>query len=306
MKTFRILTGVAVCLVAAGQTAPPQTLDRIVDAARIKPIAPRPSPPDWMSWERVHAGLVFYQEHHKQIDPVLGTSSLVSTYAAVDIAPVLMRTGRLARDYQQRIRETGQWIGTMLDPQPAAAQFLAHNYRRAVALGKLHQGIAASMTPKELGWDPARRVPVNQQAYAFVLYSFAWQPIETMLAAHELDAKRDAEGLDNWCYLWTVLGYAMGVEEPLLPRSYARAAQVEPLLRAQQYASSPNAIPHGVPVLLRGELRMLMSGTDTPEAKQRAAQSLALAISLSPGLRQALGLGDRPAAHLLKLLDSPR
>ena len=283
-------------------------LAREVIEARTRPIAPRASPPAWLAWDRVSRGLAFYQRHHKAIGGVLATSSLVATYAAVDIAPVLMRTGRLTRDYNKRIDETGDWIEEMLAPQPSLDKFLAQNYRRAVDLGKLHASIAASMTAQDLGWKAAERVPVNRQAYALVLYSFAWQPLESLVVMRQADLAAEAEDVEGWCHLWSVLGYAMGGEEKLLPRSYARASAIIPLLRSGQYAAKPAEVPQGVTVLLRGELRMLMaSASDTPaapspETQRRTAEMLAAAIALSPGLQQALGLSNQPVEDLLKLL----
>lgn len=310
MKTLRILIAAQLCAFAglpagAAQDTP---LARAVSEARTRVIAPRAAPPAWLAWDRVSRGLAFYQRHRKPIGGVLATSSLVATYAAVDIAPVLMRTGRLARDYDKRIDETGEWVEAMLTPQPSLDKFLAENYRRAVDLGKLHASIAGSMTAADLKWTAAERVPVNQQAYTLVLYSFAWQPLESLAAMREVDIAAEAGGVDGWCHLWSVLGYAMGGEEELLPRSYQRASTIIPLLRSRQYAGKPADVPPGVPVLLRGELRMLMaSAADAPaapsiQAQRSAAEMLAGAISLSPGLQRALGLGDQPVEDLLKLL----
>lgn len=292
-------------------TAVETPLARAVAEARTKVITPRATLPQWIDWHRISRGLAFYQHHAKAIGGVLATSSLVETYAAVDIAPVLMRTGRLAREYDKRIDETREWIDSLLKPQPDLKQFQAGNYRRAVDLGKLHAGIASSIPAEDLGWTPDVRVPVNQQAYAFVLYSFAWQPLESLRAMQQLDVTAEASDVEGWCHLWSVLGYAMGVVEELLPRSYTRASEVIPLLRSRQYAAAPAEVPRGVPVLLRGELRMLIasgahgSPASWAQSQRSAAQMPAGAISLSPGLQPALGLSDHPTEDLLKLLITP-
>ncbi len=310
MKTMRVVLAALLCVLAGhpGSAAAQTPLARAVAEARPLAIAPHATPPRWIAWDGIQRGLAFYERHRKPIGGVLATSSLVATYAAVDIAPVLMRTGRLARDYDKRIDETGEWIDAMVKPQSNLDSFLAENYRRAFDLGKLHASIAASMSAKDLGWRAAERVPVNQQAYALVLYSFAWQPLESMAAMHALDVAADSADVDGWCHLWSVLGYAMGEEEELLPRSYSRAAEIIPLLRSRQYAQNATDVPPGVPVLLRGELRMLMAPragappTPADVLQRRSAEMLANAISLSPGLQRALGLSDQPVDDLLKLV----
>jgi hypothetical protein len=141
-----------------------------------------------------------------------------------------------------------------------------------------------------------------------VLYSFAWQPIEALIAMHAIDPAGHPEGLEHWFHLWSVLGYAMGVEPELLPRSYEQASLIEPKLRAAQYASSAAARPAGIPVLLKGELNMLIAAdlrakSLTPEkAMQLEADALAQAIGTSPGLGQALGLDGGNGQALLALV----
>jgi len=310
MTSRRVLLIAVACTLAGAHAAWTADVSRAVAEARTQAIEPRATPPAWMEWDRVSRGFAFFQKHQSRINQVLGTTSLVSTYAAVDIAPVLIRTGRLSVDYNKRIMETAVCINQMLTPVASKDDFVVQNYRRAYQLGKLHASIASSMTPDQLGFRASERVPINRQAFALVLYSFAWQPLESLAAAHQLDLAAEADGVDGWCHLWSVLGYAMGESEDLLPKIYARAAELVPQVRAQQYAAKPADVPSGVPVLLRGELGFMMTGfgpnsaAASPESQRRAAKSLADAIALSPGLGRALGLGDQPADDLLKILQA--
>ncbi len=270
-------------------------------------IAPRKAAPDWMDWSRVEGALRFEASKGQTIGMILSTTSLVSTYAAVDIAPVLIRTGRLVNDSPRRLAETGAWVQEMTGQAASRDEFVAKNYRRAYELGMLHAGLSRTITAEALGWKADERVTFNQQAYAFVLYTFAWEPIEAMTAMHMVEAARDREALEDWLYLWRVLGYAMGVDEKLLPAGLDQARETAALLRQAQYAAPGEAAPEGVPALLRGELTAieanLAAGRKEPEAKagEAAAKILAQAIAVSPGLKEALGLGADPLAKLMEL-----
>lgn len=281
-----------------------------VRSARVKPIAPQSQPPKWMDFDRVQAGYAFLGKHGQMVSRVLGTSSLASTFAAKDITPVLMQTGRLPKDFQQRMRETEAWMDEIFAPPKDQDDFAKREYARAVDLGRMHAGVA-EMVGGELKWNPKERVAINGQAFAFVLYSFAWWPVEAMVATKEVDPTRDAKELDAWFHLWRVIGYGMGVPETLLPRNYAQAGEMVALLRKAQYAAVGETLPEGIPVLLGGQVRMVaaqlarQSKTTPKETMPVAAKALAGLFALSPGMSQALGLGPDPTARLLEYAALP-
>lgn len=296
---FRVALFVA-CLVpwASAQVA---VVDkgRVLTEARKRPLAPRETQLVWMDWARVKSGISFYRQNKPLIDQILATASLVSTYAAKDVLPPLEKTKRLETDYNRRLAETGAWMEEILTPVPTLSDFRAKNLRRAYDLGQMHFGLSKTITAESLGWSPKERVTFNQQAYAFVLYTFAWQPIETMLAMGKLDEYQDYDRISDWLHLWCAIGYAMGVEESLLPRSYSDAKAYAALLRRAQYAKPGEPVPAGINVLLKGELKML---APQPGRMDAAIQALTQMIHTSPGLTEALGLGKDTAGRLRELM----
>ena len=298
------------------------SLEEVVRQSRTVPLSPRNEPPAWMDYDRARAGCEFLAAHRATVLRVLTGSSLASTFAAKDVTPVLMTTARLSKAFTSRMMETGMWMGTIYAVPVSREAFLAKNYARAVALGQLHQSVAEAVKGS-LAWDSRVRVPMSGQAYAFVLYSFAWWPVEAMLATHEIDAAKDARGIDDWFHFWSVAGYGMGVPDALLPRDLATAKTTVALLRRAQYAAPGEPRPAGIPGLLGGNVRMLAmlfpgqkppardeayipAGKPEPEARTlAAAKSLADGIALSPGLADALGLGPDPAARLAEYAALP-
>ncbi|HWD38247.1 MAG TPA: oxygenase MpaB family protein [Fimbriimonas sp.] len=283
-------------------------LTATVKVARTRHIHPHASLPRWFDWDRTHRGLLFLDGRREDIMQIVGGTSLISTYACRDITPILMHTGRLPKDYVQRLKETADWVDQILSRTDDLAAFKSVNYKRAVDLGNLHAGIGRQISPAMLGWDRHQRVAINQQAFAFVLYSFAWQPIESLERVGKLDPVKDARAIDDWFYLWRVLGYGLGVEDALLPRNLGQVRRVVSVLRASQYGAPA---PKGADLLLRNQYASLvgyLKAHKMPEndAKTKGRSILVDEIRASPGLCQALGLGRDPEKGVGRLLDGAR
>src|SRR5690242_6766326 len=77
-------------------------LKKTVKLARTKHIHPHASLPSWFDWERTHRGLFFLKTRRDDFMSIIGTTSLISTFACKDITPVLMHTQRLPKDFVQR------------------------------------------------------------------------------------------------------------------------------------------------------------------------------------------------------------
>lgn len=283
-------------------------IEDAVRRARTLSVAPHAAPPAWMDDAKVRAGYVFLGRHRETVFRVMGTSSLAATFAAKDITPALMQTGRLPRDFDRRMQETTEAMAAIFDPPKDRADFVRREYSLATALGRMHVAVADQVR-RPLAWNPKERVPMNVQAFALVLYTFAWWPVEAMRATKEIDLVRDAAEIDGWFHLWSVLGYGMGVSEGLLPRDAGQAARIVSLLRRAQYAGPGEKIPAGVPVLLGNHVRMvaaqLGAKATSREAVPSAAKALASLIVLSPGEADALGLGPDPATRLLEYAALP-
>ena len=283
--------------------------------ARVRPITPRKTPPPWLDFEQLQRARDFQQKHRAFLQQVLGTSSLAATFAARDITPILMQIGRLPKDFTPRMQETAELMNRVMAGFTSREDFLKKNYREAVALGELHQQVG-EMAHRTLKWNPRERLPMNQQAFAFVLYTFAWWPIEALIARKIIDPTQDEKELDAWLHYWSVLGYGMGVQHDLLPRTYRTAQPLVEALRQAQYVQKGNPRPEGIPVLLGGQVRFLATmlvgkpGAAPPEKSALAklfpfaAQSLLSLIRLSPGLIEALGLESDPAGQLMRFAQS--
>jgi hypothetical protein len=254
-----------------------------------------------MDWTKVQRGLQFARKQGLLLMTVWHPLSLLETYAAKDVAPVLIESGGLTGNYQERLRRTGQRVAGLVAWRDSPEGFLQHNYRQAHELGLMHAAIARSVQPEKLGWVASERRVMNQQAYALVLYTFSQTPALVM-EARKMPAASAPE-LDDWYHLWAVLGYAMGVEEKLLGRNAAEARTIGLAVRKAQFPAPGEPAAPGAARLLREELLYLAAnrakapGTNEEAARAGAVESLAAILPLSPGLPEALGLqGDLRSA----------
>jgi hypothetical protein len=298
------------------QISPKQ--QKLIKQARTRPIVPRKEPPPWLDAEQLQTAQAFQKKHRTYIMQVHGTSSLAATFAAQDIAPVLMTTGRLPNDFVKRMQETQAMMESIQTSFANRETFLKNNYANAVELGNLHRQVADSVRGP-LKWNPRERIPMSQQAFAFVLYTFAWWPIEAMMAQKTTDTNKpdNSKELDAWFHYWSVLGYGMGVMQELLPMSYAIAKERIEWLRQAQYVPIGKPRPEGIATLLGGQVLLIaqtMSGKPNADISDTSARDklipfsagiLSSMIALSPGLREALGLEKEPIKQLIGFAKSP-
>ena len=264
----------------------------------------RSEPPAWMNYDQLLHGYGFLTKHRETIRQVFGTTTFAATYASKDLVPVIEVTHRKDKDFSGRFEATKEWLLKIFARPTSRDEFIQNNYQQAIALGAYHRGIVERVKG-DLNWDPKVRVPVNQQSYAFVLYNIAWWPVEAMIAKHQVDPKRDIKELDGWFHLWSVVGYGMGVDEPLLPQSYERAKAMVPLISRAQYFGYDVNTPQTVANMLGLHVRSLATtmapkGSDPAAIYPMVCRVFADLMSLSPGMSKALGLGADPAADLLK------
>ncbi|WP_309718623.1 oxygenase MpaB family protein [Armatimonas sp.] len=283
----------------------------VIEQARTRLITPRKTPPSWLDFEQLLLAGSFQAKRQAFIQQVEGASSLAATFAARDIAPILMQTGRLPKDFTPRMQETAELMNRVMGRFTSREDFLKRNYAEAIALGELHQQVG-EMAGRTLKWNPRERLPMNAQSFAFVLYTFAWWPIEALIARKLVEPGKDSKELDAWFHYWSVLGHGMGLDRELLPLSYALAKERVDLLRQAQYTRAGEPRPEGIPLLLGGQVRFIATmlvtklGGAPPEksASEKlyafGAQALFGMIVLSPGLKEALGLEKDATTQLIR------
>ncbi len=308
MKRTRLIATFAILAVgvsaAFGQTSDVPQLSEIVQRARTHKILHRTAPPSWLDFAKIKGAFTFLEKKKAPLQRLMQSTSIAATYAPKDVMPVVMVTHKSSTDFSGRMEGTMKWMREIFAPTDSEEQFRETNMDRALELGRYHRAVALQVED-ELKWDPKVKAVVNQQAYAFVLYSLAYWPIEAMVARKQLDPVADRASIDDWLHLWSVIGYTMGVEDDLLPRDLDRAQRLVKLLRDAQYPSGSERPSDKLPGILGEHVLMLArraapSGTDPLSILPTVAKMFGETILLSPGMAEAMGLGTDPSGALLK------
>lgn len=186
--------------------------------------------------------------------PELMTSYLVGSlpqsYAGAKGARVLTRASLLAdeRALVRRVLETLLFVLRVVEPdalRPGRAGYeLARKTRVFHALVRVMVGAYALDRRERDGagepWDAAAEgVPVNQEDLLGTLWTFAVTPLQVIERAAIPVAPADKDAVVHlWCVVGHLLGVGAGIDPPLLPMTYAEAAECWAQVQRHQFAAS--------------------------------------------------------------------
>ena len=183
----------------------------------------QPPLPEWADRGRLSRGSAFFAEWGLQLGLGLFLSSLPLAYAAHDGVQVLALTAQLETDAKRRILESAQFV---LDvTAPGALEPGRPGYETARLVRLMHAGVRhlirtdprvvrtsdASVWPR---WDETWGEPINQEHLLGALISYS----SSLL--HVLDRLRidyDDTAASDYCHLWNVVGWLLGIAPDLLP-----------------------------------------------------------------------------------------
>jgi hypothetical protein len=203
-----------------------------------------PELPDWADRTRLANGSAFFAEWGIELGLGLFLSSLPLAYASQEGVQVLALTARLESDTRRRVLESAQFV---LDvTAPGALEPGADGYRTVRLVRLMHAGVRdlvmrddrvpktgdQSVWPR---WDPEWGVPINQQHLvgAMLSYSSSLLPV---LDSFGVDY--DAQGAEDYCLLWNVVGWLLGIEPDLLPMDRAAMDAADPVIRKLNFGKT--------------------------------------------------------------------
>jgi len=196
----------------------------------------QPPLPDWVDRGRLSRGSAFFAEWGLQLGLGLFLSSLPLAYAAHDGVQVLALTAQLETDTKRRILESAQFVLDVTAPGALEPGRPGYDTARLVRL--MHAGVRhlirtdprvvrtsdPSVWPR---WDDGWGEPINQEHLLGALISYS----SSLL--HVLDRLRidyDATAASDYCHLWNVVGWLLGIAPDLLPLERAEMDEIERLI----------------------------------------------------------------------------
>jgi hypothetical protein len=182
-----------------------------------------PPLPEWATTARLKNGADFFALWGVQLGLGLFLQALPLAYASVEGVQVLALTSKLETDANRRVLESAQFVLDVTSPRALEPGKVGYETTRHVRL--MHAGVRYLIEHDERiertsdpdvwpRWDPAWGTPINQQHLLGAMLSYSSSLLEVL---DVIGADYDEIGAADYCLLWNVVGWLLGVDEALLP-----------------------------------------------------------------------------------------
>ncbi|RPI09398.1 MAG: alpha/beta fold hydrolase, partial [Actinobacteria bacterium] len=200
-------------------------------------IEDRPPLPAWADPDRMDRGAAFFAEWGVELGLGLFLSSLPLAYAAHDGVQVLALTSQLETNTKRRVLESAQFVLDVTTPGGLFAGSAPYDTVRLVRL--MHAGVRnlvltdpriahtsdESVWPR---WDDGWGAPINQEHLLGAMISYSSSLLHVL---DNLHVEYDKEGASDYCHLWNVVGWLLGIDPAVLPLERAEMDDLELLIR---------------------------------------------------------------------------
>lgn len=247
--------------------------------------------PDWVQDDLLRLGCQAALSVGPLLRYALGSGTLMVGYCSSAIARVLMMTGALGDRTYKRLEETGKFAVDIF-ASGTLGRF-STGFASAVRVRVMHAMVRRSLT-KDPRWRPDDwGLPVNQADMSATALAFSLGMVGPLI---DLGLELTAAEKEGIVHLWRYVGYIMGVEEDLLPDSYAQASSLFSLLVRSQPDADDDS--RALSVALLGAGREALAGLPQPWGRWLADLDAAAYAGVS---RHIIG---RTAADTLGLPDT--
>jgi hypothetical protein len=182
-----------------------------------------PPLPEWATPARLQNGADFFALWGVQLGLGLFLQALPLAYASVEGVQVLALTSKLETEANRRVLESAQFVLDVTSPGALEPGNLGYETTRHVRL--MHAGVRYLIEHDERivrtsdpdvwpRWDPSWGTPINQQHLLGAMLSYSSSLLEVL---DLIGADYDEIGAADYCLLWNVVGWLLGVDETLLP-----------------------------------------------------------------------------------------
>jgi hypothetical protein len=185
--------------------------------------------PAWVDWRRVDRARRLFERTGPFGGIVLSLRSLMAGYTSPAGNKPLAFSGRLREQAPRRVAETARFVTAVCAPggmRPGAEGWMITLHVRL-----MHAQVRRLLW-RSNRWDFASWAqPINQHDMLATMLLFSEVYVEGLRI---LGFSIDSEEAEDWIHLWRLVAWVMGTEEALLPRDYARAAELRALIYATQ------------------------------------------------------------------------
>jgi uncharacterized protein (DUF2236 family) len=197
--------------------------------------------PAWRNDALIDEAEAFFLLYGLASSTLLACASLPQCYVMKYGTEVLAYTKFLQVEPARRIRETAQMVMDVMCP--GGLRTNGRGIRATMKVRVMHaiirHMIESDPRAKANPTDPALRKafgrPINQEDMVYTLMTFSYVVIDgfRVMGYGMTEAQRDA-----YVHCWNVVGYLMGIQEPLLPATFADSEELFAAIQRRQHGRS--------------------------------------------------------------------
>jgi mpaB/rubber oxygenase-like protein len=185
--------------------------------------------PRWVKRARLDRGGAVVIRAGLASGVVLGMKSLIHGYASPGGNKPLVFSGRLREDAPRRVSETSRFVQAV--SRPGGLDRHADGFAITVKVRLMHAKIRRLINQSGRWQTDSWGVPLNQHDMLATIILFSAALVDGL---RRLGYHISAQEADDVIHLWRYAGVVIGVDERLLPHTFAEAMAMSELLRATQ------------------------------------------------------------------------
>jgi hypothetical protein len=185
--------------------------------------------PGWVDWQRLDRGGAVVLRAGAAAGIVLGMKSLILGYASPGGNKPLVFSGRLKEQAQRRLAETCRFVQAV--SRPGGMYRHGEGFAITLKVRLMHAQVRRLIDRSGRWRADAWGHPINQHDMLATVILFSAALIDGL---RQLGYGVTAQEAEDLIHLWRYVGLVIGVEEPLLPRSYPAALEIAHMIRESQ------------------------------------------------------------------------
>ncbi|MCF8572040.1 DUF2236 domain-containing protein [Gordonia sp. HY002] len=193
------------------------------------------TPPSWYDPALARAGAMAWWRFGSLQSSTL-YQSLIYGYQARGFTRPLSATGRLTEGTWDRVQSTARWVA--LATAPECMEIGHPGWVQTLRIRLVHAMVRHHLVRQ--WWDTEQwGVPINQ-TYSQLTITAGFLALPLRIG-HDFGLRYSAAEREAITHMWRWIGSVMGVDDDLLPRSFADAQDIDRVARAFQMEPDPDA-----------------------------------------------------------------
>lgn len=188
--------------------------------------------PNWADEKMMAKGARFFARHAQPVMNLLALLSLPYCYAAAYGARILSFSERMKNDVQKRLYDTAGFVWEMMSPDAFSPKGYGLFYLLKVRL--MHAAVRYYVN-KSGSWQGEYGLPVNQEDMAGTNLSFSLIAIRGL---RKFGYTLTYPEQQAFMHVWNVVGFGLGLDDFLLPKTGKLAIELEQTIRERQFKKS--------------------------------------------------------------------